>query len=602
MNLLRNNFSQNKISGIINSANNFGGVNEFLNATYLDGVDDHIGLGAILDTTQESNTFGGWLYVVGTVTSDSVLVANGGFDHGLVINNNDQVKMQVWDTLNVGYSASVDIPDYGEWFFVIGEQEGDNIRIFINDMASPDGTATMGVTSTRSAVNSYIGGAGTSRNAEIRFADVRIFNRILSTTEKDRWKNGMVIGDELVHPVNKGENRIIDVSLHDRAITTSFSDSDESLNDYKKPIKVAYGHSMRVMDTTVWFNLGADIVNTETDDYSLSAWIKPDTTKTVRLLLGSVGFDQGFRITGEGHISASLFATDGSEYRAKKTSGVHDILEHYLMVKKDKNVKLYVRGVLHDSNDVPEAKTVRSNTNWRLAGVANGVRLAENSLFADVRIFPRAIEDPIEIQKIVEGVKLGDELRLFTCGPQNDNLVTNPTDFSHADWVNYFNGVTRTSGFDDPDGGSDAWRLSFVSSANPGGIFQSASDDLVTQTCSVWLRCTSGTFKILFGLQDDRESEIELTTTWREFVYAGIPHTTNQRRFQLKTLAPISGSEPDIDIYHPKTEYGRVKTPYLTSANLLADSSIYGIHGIGNYATTKDLLKYKQHEYLINSN
>jgi hypothetical protein len=151
------------------------------------------------------------------------------------------------------------------------------------------------------------------------------------------------------------------------------------------------------------------------------------------------------------------------------------------------------------------------------------------------------------------------------------NLVDYSENFSASSWLKYvFNGasLTLTSGYEDPEGGNNAYQLDLI--VGTGGALLTDNETVVTgvnYTLSVWMRGESGGEIVRLALKNNFSngpsgSVITLTTEWTRYDVTLTADDVN-RGFQFRLLLSDGASDQTIYIYGAQLEAGNAATAYI---------------------------------------
>jgi len=160
-----------------------------------------------------------------------------------------------------------------------------------------------------------------------------------------------------------------------------------------------------------------------------------------------------------------------------------------------------------------------------------------------------------------------------------ENLVTYSNDFSHAAWSKIHSGGTTpilTSGFTDPNGGSNAWRLQC---SMTGGLYAMIQQGLPSssdvEVASIYIKSNTGADQdVYFRINNtDQTTTRTATTSWQRIeVYANV--NGKSLSIGVRSAATGSTSSCDVLIYAAQAEKGLVATDYIETGTSAAQSGI----------------------------
>jgi len=163
-----------------------------------------------------------------------------------------------------------------------------------------------------------------------------------------------------------------------------------------------------------------------------------------------------------------------------------------------------------------------------------------------------------------------DSTGKLTYGP--NNLLTQSNTFSNAAWTANSNQVTVTSGFTDPLGGSNAWRLQ--GTGNSWYLLQQLSytgQTLIT----FWVKSNTGlTQNVKLVTGGNGGADIPVTTSWTQIALAGLNPTTPNGSY-VGIRRDAANSLADILIYAPTASAVTYETTPRTGDQVITTSAAY---------------------------
>ncbi len=349
----------NELNTSANTANDTG-VNSLYSMNFYSGSSDFI-QAALSTSSFTSFTISAWVYAdslgsyngvasqfrAGSTTTSSWFLETIGSNMAFGIANGNalQYASKSFTTL--------------AWHHIVGVWDGTQIEVYVDGVASgfPKSVSAMNTNTVDLAIGGIWNSAGTTVDNGLwngKIDEVAIFNRDLDSTEISALYGGT---SPNIYPSNLMATNLNPIAYYPLGEQAQNSGKlpDTSTNEWQFPNGVLQDY---VMDFDGNDEINLSPVQSLTNEFSISIWVKPDVLNNLQVILGNEVSDW-IRLNSAGQITFRINGNNPSSENFNAISGnnlVSNAWQHLLFIRDSSdNIRIYRNGSLFSTNTYNQA-------------------------------------------------------------------------------------------------------------------------------------------------------------------------------------------------------------------------------------------------------